>query len=177
MTEIPVNCLFNKKKTGCGATELAIRNSIPTLIAMPYVALVKNKTVCRTDDIEVLGVYEDITEWDITQFARTHSPLKIATTYDSLPRVVSALQSIGIDPYKELFLLVDEWHVLFNSYSFRHRAIRELLATAARFDQCDLHDGNTHRAGIHVGGTAPPADLRNRLTRPYGGQSPFAADQ
>ena len=56
MTEIPVNCLFNKKKTGCGATELAIRNSIPTLIAMPYVALVKNKTVCRTDDIEVLGV-------------------------------------------------------------------------------------------------------------------------
>ncbi|WP_288822367.1 hypothetical protein [uncultured Alistipes sp.] len=90
---------------------------------MPYVALVKNKTVCRTDDIEVLGVYEDITEWDITQFARTHSPLKIATTYDSLPRVVSALQSIGIDPYKELFLLVDEWHVLFNSYSFRHRAI------------------------------------------------------
>lgn len=99
MTEIPVNCLFNKKKTGCGATELAIRNSIPTLIAMPYVALVKNKTVCRTDDIEVLGVYEDITEWDITQFARTHSPLKIATTYDSLPRVVSALQSIGIDPF------------------------------------------------------------------------------
>lgn len=76
MTEIPVNCLFNKKKTGCGATELAIRNSIPTLIAMPYVALVKNKTVCRTDDIEVLGVYEDITEGDITQFARTHSPLK-----------------------------------------------------------------------------------------------------
>ena len=123
MTEIPVNCLFNKKKTGCGATELAIRNSIPTLIAMPYVALVKNKTVCRTDDIEVLGVYEDITEGDITQFARTHSPLKIATTYDSLPRVVSALQSIGIDPYKELFLLVDEWHVLFNSYSFRHNAI------------------------------------------------------
>ena len=135
MTEIPANCLFNKKKTGCGATELAIRNSTPTLIAMPYVALVKNKTLYRQDDIEVLGVYEDVTERDIVQFARTHSPLKIATTYDSLPRVVSALQRIGIDPYKELFLLVDEWHVLFNSYSFRYRAIRELLATAARFDR------------------------------------------
>lgn len=34
---------------------------------------------------------------------------------------------------------------------------------------CDLHDGDTHRTGIHVGGTATPADLRNRLTRPYGG--------
>ena len=135
MTEIPVNCLFNKKKTGCGATELAIRNSIPTLIAMPYVALVKNKTIYRKDDISVLGVYEDIQEQDIIDYVKSHSPLKIAVTYDSLPRVVSALQSIGIDPYKELFLLVDEWHVLFNSYSFRHRAIRELLATAARFDR------------------------------------------
>lgn len=58
MTEIPENCLLNKKQTGCGATELAIRNSIPTIIAMPYVALVKNKTIYRKDDISVLGVYE-----------------------------------------------------------------------------------------------------------------------
>ena len=57
MTEIPANCLFNKKQTGCGATELAIRNNIPTIIAMPYVALVKNKTIYRKDDISVQGVY------------------------------------------------------------------------------------------------------------------------
>ena len=62
MTEIPTNCLFNKKQTGCGATELAIRNSIPTIIAMPYVALVKNKTIYRKDDISVQGVYEGIKE-------------------------------------------------------------------------------------------------------------------
>ena len=108
MTEIPVNCLFNKKKTGCGATELAIRNSIPTLIAMPYVALVKNKTVCRKDDISVQGVYEGIQEQDIIDYAQNHSPLKIAVTYDSVPRTIKALQSIGIDPYKDTFLLVDE---------------------------------------------------------------------
>ena len=108
MTEIPANCLFNKKQTGCGATELAIRNSIPTIIAMPYVALVKNKTIYRTDNISVLGVYEGVTEQEIIDYARTHSPLKIATTYDSLPRTIKALQSAGIDPYKELFLLVDE---------------------------------------------------------------------
>ena len=63
MDELPVNCLFNKKQTGCGATELAIRNSIPTIIAMPYVALVKNKTIYRKDAISVLGVYEGI--WKI----------------------------------------------------------------------------------------------------------------
>ena len=108
MAEIPANCLFNKKQTGCGATELAIRNSIPTLIAMPYVALVKNKTIYRKDDISVLGVYEGIQEQDIINYAQKHSPLKIAVTYDSLPRTIKALQSAGLDPYKELFLLVDE---------------------------------------------------------------------
>lgn len=135
LTEIPTNCLFNKRQTGCGATELAIRNSIPTIIAMPYVALVKNKTICRKDNISVLGVYEGIQEQDIIDYARSHSPLKIAVTYDSLPRTIKALQGIGMDPYKELFLLVDEWHVLFNSYSFRHTAIKNLLAEAARFDK------------------------------------------
>ena len=108
MTVIPANCLFNKKKTGCGATELAIRNSIPTLIAMPYVALVKNKTIYRKDDLSVLGVYEGVTEQEIIAYAQSHSPLKIAVTYDSLPRTIKALQSIGIDPYKDTFLLVDE---------------------------------------------------------------------
>lgn len=108
LTEIPVNCLFNKKQTGCGATELAIRNSIPSIIAMPYVALVKNKTIYRTDGISVLGVYEGVTEQEIIDYAQTHTPLKIATTYDSLPRTIKALQSAGIDPYRELFLLVDE---------------------------------------------------------------------
>ena len=80
MDELPVNCLFNKKQTGCGATELAIRNSIPTIIAMPYVALVKNKTIYRKDAISVLGVYEGIQEQDIIDYAKSHSPLKIAVT-------------------------------------------------------------------------------------------------
>ena len=135
MTEIPANCLFNKKQTGCGATELAIRNNIPTIIAMPYVALVKNKTIYRKDDISVQGVYEGIQEQDIIDYAQNHSPLKIAVTYDSVPRTIKALQSIGIDPYKDTFLLVDEWHVLFNSYSFRYTAIKNLLAEAAKFDR------------------------------------------
>lgn len=135
LTEIPTNCLFNKKQTGCGATELAIRNSIPTIIAMPYVALVKNKTIYRKDDISVLGVYEGITDQEIIDYVTSHSPLKIAVTYDSLPRTIKALQSIGINPYGDTLLLVDEWHVLFNSYSFRHAAIKNLLAEAAKFSR------------------------------------------
>ena len=58
--------------------------------------------------VSVLGVYEGIGEQDIIDYAQSHSPLKIAVTYDSLPRTIKALQSAGLDPYKELFLLVDE---------------------------------------------------------------------
>ena len=75
---------------------------------MPYVALVKNKTIYRKDAVSVLGVYEGIGEQDIIDYAQSHSPLKIAVTYDSLPRTIKALQSAGLDPYKELLLLVDE---------------------------------------------------------------------
>lgn len=59
-------------------------------------------------DISVLGVYEGIQEQDIIDYAKSHSPLKIAVTYDSLPRTIRALESAGFNPYKDLFLLVDE---------------------------------------------------------------------
>ena len=75
---------------------------------MPYVALVKNKTLYRKDDISVLGVYEGITEQDITDYAQNYSPVKIAVTYDSLPRTIRALETAGLNPYRDMFLLVDE---------------------------------------------------------------------
>lgn len=72
-TEIPLNCLFNKARTGCGATELAIRNDVPTLIAMPTIELVRNKTENRPDGIEVLGVYGGVSNRQIKEYLDTHS--------------------------------------------------------------------------------------------------------
>ena len=108
MTELPVNCILNKHITGCGATELAIRNQIDTIIAMPYVSLVKNKSIYRRDNISVLGVYGGISKADIEEYARQRAPLKIASTYDSIPKVIQTLEAIGRNPYKDMFLLVDE---------------------------------------------------------------------
>ena len=108
MTEIPANCIFNKHLTGCGATELALRNEIPTIIAMPYVSLVKNKTLYRQDSLNVLGVYSGVSNTAIADYLQIHNPMKIAATYDSLPRVVDTLKQIGKNPYKDTFLLVDE---------------------------------------------------------------------
>ena len=43
MQELPVNCLFNKGKTGCGGTELVLRGKKNAIIAVPYVNLILNK--------------------------------------------------------------------------------------------------------------------------------------
>ena len=78
---------------------------------MPYVALVKNKTIYRKDDISVLGVYEGIQEQDIINYAKSHSLLKIAVTYDSLPRTIRALETAGFKN-KKLSLCVNLHNIM-----------------------------------------------------------------
>ncbi len=60
---------------------------------------------------------------------------KIMTTYDSVPKVCSILDSLGYDPFGKIHLCVDEWHLLFNQYSFRNRAIRNLLSITGNFER------------------------------------------
>ena len=85
MTEIPVNCVFNKGVTGCGATTLAITQPGNTIIAMPYVGLVDNKVASNPD---LLGIHGDMDrERAILDYLKTHDTIKIAVVYDSLPVV------------------------------------------------------------------------------------------
>ena len=67
--ELPENCIFNKGKTGCGATTLAIENRISTLIAVPTVNLIKNKLPEHAD---LLGVYGGVTNQEIADYLKTH---------------------------------------------------------------------------------------------------------
>lgn len=133
MTSLPVNCLFNKGITGCGGTDLALKNNIDTIIAMPYVSLIKNKKSQHGD--RILGVYGDTETEEIVSYMRRRGKKKIAVTYDSLGRLVSVLEEMGIDVFNHFFLLVDEWHVLFNSYVFRNKAIKRLLELAKLFKE------------------------------------------
>lgn len=72
MSEIPVNCIFDKGRTGCGGTELALSptNGKHTIIVMPYVNLVINKEMQHNGN--VLGVYQGISDEDIKHYIRTH---------------------------------------------------------------------------------------------------------
>lgn len=132
MTELPVNCLFDKGKTGCGGTTIAIENSLDTIIAMPYVSVIKNKT---SQHPELLGVYQDVTDEEILNYLQATTPRKIAVTYDRLSYLIMLMELNGYTPYQSFFLLVDEWHILFNSYAFRNNAIHKLLQHAPKFDK------------------------------------------
>ncbi|KAA6313694.1 hypothetical protein EZS27_035573 [termite gut metagenome] len=70
---LPVNCLFNKGITGCGGTTIAIENKIDTIIAMPYVNMIKNKEAQYPNDRcgnELLGIYEGVTDNDILDYIK-----------------------------------------------------------------------------------------------------------
>ena len=129
--EIPANCLFDKGITGCGGTELAIRNSKNTIIAVPYVSLVDNKVAQHQG--ELLGVHGGVLQSDLEDYIKSYATKKIIVTYNSLPRVINTLEQLGFNAYEDFFLLVDEWHVLFNSYIFRKEAIKEVLKEAPKF--------------------------------------------
>ena len=135
MTELPVNCLFDKGRTNTGGTTLAIKNEKDTIIAMPYVSLIKNKAVQHPD--RLLGVHGEISKQEIIDYIHTrkNEPMKFAVTYDSIERLIGVLAENGIDTFSRFFLLIDEWHILFNSYVFRNRAIKRLLSISRKFDE------------------------------------------
>lgn len=139
MTELPVNCLFDKGKTGCGGTTIAIENDKDTIIAMPYVNVIKNKIAQypneRCDKV-LFGIYEGVTETEILDYIVKNKIRKIAVTYDSLERLINLMvEKTDIDVYNDFYLLVDEWHILFNSYAFRNSAVKKVLHHSRLFKE------------------------------------------
>lgn len=119
--DLPHNCIFDKGKTGAGGTYIAITNDEPYIIAVPFLSLIENKVQQHPN---MLGVYGKIKDKTIKDYLKSDVyPKKIMVTYDSLCRVTAL-----INP-KEYRLLVDEYHLLFTSYSFRYEAVRCVLDT------------------------------------------------
>jgi len=45
------------------------------------------------------------------------------------------MKKLGLDPYKEAFLAIDEWHILCQQYSFRYDAAIGVLDEASHFER------------------------------------------
>lgn len=143
--DFPRNCLFSKGLTGCGGTHYILNNEEDAIIAVPFVNLIKSKVGQNdTNTYKVFGVHggdettKAVSHQDIVNYITAQKdaklPIKIMVTYDSLLKVVGAVEFANMNCYKDVFLLVDEWHILFNQYIFRHKAISGLLKIAKNFD-------------------------------------------
>lgn len=118
MSELPSGVLLNKGVTGCGGTYVELNSKRNSLILVPTIELAKNKY-----KENFLIVYGDIGNNKINTYLNSNIQYKkIIGTYDCFERLI-----INFPEIKSYFLLIDEYHVLFNSYAFRNDAIIYIL--------------------------------------------------
>ena len=124
MKELPSHCLLNKGVTGCGGTYVELHSLRNSIILVPTIDLARNK-----EEKGFLVVYGEISDNKIKDYINSNIKYKkIIGTYDCLKR----LMKYNIFDY---FLLIDEYHLLFNAYSFRNDAIQFVLKNYDRIDK------------------------------------------
>lgn len=125
--ELPSNCLLNKGITGCGGTTVELQSKRNSIILCPTKNLVMSK---QSDNY--LGVTGDTSNSEIMKYLINPNITfkKILATYNALPRLMEL-----IPDYKEYFLLIDEYHLLFNDYQFRSEAVLYILKNFREFNK------------------------------------------
>ena len=126
--------IFNKKETGCGATHLVLTNKEDVVVAVPLIELIDNK--CKQLK-GLFGVKGNVTKLQFIEYVQemmfNESPIKIMVTYDSLPKLTDWLKELGI--LNVMNLIVDEYHQLLSDYSFRSKAIENLLFSSGAYNK------------------------------------------
>ena len=122
---LPSHCLLNKGITGCGGTTVELESERDSIILCPTRNLVTSKS-----SIGYFGVDGKVSVNNIKDYLlQEKSFKKVIATYDALPKLMKAIPN-----YKEYFLLIDEYHLLFIDYSFRSEPIRFILDNFRKFD-------------------------------------------
>lgn len=135
LTDLPYNCLFNKKITGCGGTTIALFNDENYVIVVPTTELIVNKTnrsdagistITNYDGkqqtvIGLFGTFSYYLKRQLKEYLATEGTKKIICTYDK----VNALTKL-LDPSK-FRILIDEYQILLKGYSYRKSAINGVL--------------------------------------------------
>jgi hypothetical protein len=125
---MPENGVLNKGLTGCGGTTTALEDDKNYFISMPYTKLVLAKYEQYKDDSFALfeksqkGRGSETIDDYIKRRDREQKPYKIIGTYNSIRNIVN----LG-DKLKEMNLLIDEYQILLDDYSFRSDVINDIL--------------------------------------------------
>ena len=124
INELPSHCLLNKGITGCGGTTVELESKRDSIILCPTRNLVTSKS-----SLGYFGVDGKVTKKDIKSYLNeNNSYKKIIATYDALPKLMDSISN-----YEDYFLLIDEYHLLFNDYSFRGECIKFILHNFRKF--------------------------------------------
>lgn len=135
MPDLPHNCVFNKVKTGCGGTTIALKNSENYVIAVPYTELIINKlgqtvageSVWKFGEVEqsVFGLFGNFGECktEFQDYVNAPGVKKILCTYDKL----QVLEEYIVPA--DYRLLVDEYQQLLIAYTYRQKTIDYVLKT------------------------------------------------
>ena len=124
--DLPHNCIFNKKITGCGGTTVALTNGEKYVIAVPTTELIINKIGGTGDRDGIFGLYGTF-DYQLKKSLKNFKGNKIMCTYDKVQY---------LDKYIDLSewrLLVDEYHLMLKAYSYRDKAINGILQNFNRF--------------------------------------------
>lgn len=127
MSDLPHNCIFNKVRTGCGGTTIALKNEENYVIAVPTTELIVNKCNSTDNLFGFHGEFNHSLEEDLKNYVSCTGVKKIMCTYDKVPLL---LKYINGNDYR---LLVDEYHNLLKQYMFRSKAINGVLDNFKKF--------------------------------------------
>lgn len=124
ITQLPYG-LIDKQATGIGATHLEMISKRHSIIVVPTRALGENK--CAKDPSKFLYVgtkriaNKVTTDEEIQQYLNNPNIefKKIVVVADSLKKVIDNIQQLGINVYREYFLMVDEIDTLQSDNHFR----------------------------------------------------------
>lgn len=145
MKDFPENCIFNKVKTGCGATTIALTNDENYIIAVPTTELIENKCYPIEDRDgnvrfwkkherkaglspvvdNLFGLYGNFTyklKKKLRDYLSATGVKKIICTYDKIDKLMEFIDA------KDFKILIDEYHNFLKQYSFRDKAINGVLA-------------------------------------------------
>lgn len=137
--DLPMNCLFDKGRTGCGGTTVALENDKNYIVLVPMVNLIKNKLAqVEKGDYEIFGVHKGVYDEEFIEYCqkawKEGRPLKIMSTYDSFLKVGNWLKSLHFDPYTDAQVLVDEYHMLAYWYKLKPHIMREVMSETKKYD-------------------------------------------
>ena len=130
LIEIP-NGIVNKAATGVGMSSIALEDNHPTIIAVPTIEVIRNKTAQYPNyrrSESVFGYYAGIKEKNLIEYIKSTTVPKILVTYDSFYKVAKLVDKT------QYRVVVDEFSDLLDAYSYRDKAIEHLLVAVQEFN-------------------------------------------